>query len=150
MGVPLDPEIKALPIGEAELLRDGHDVALVAIGTLAHSALEAAERLRAEDGLSVAVLNARFARPLDRERILGVADQCGAVVTVEEHVGAGGFGSAVLELLSEEALRIPTRVLAVQGDLVEHGETRDTVGLAIDDMMQAARALVAERRTGSA
>jgi len=145
LGVPLDPEIKPLPIGEAELLRDGNDVALVAIGTLAHSALEAAERLRAEDGLSVAVLNGRFARPLDRERILGLAEQCGAVLTIEEHVGAGGFGSAVLELLSDASLSVPTRVLSVKGDLVEHGETQETVGLGIDDIMKAARALVAQR-----
>ena len=149
LGVPLDPEIKPLPLGEAELLRDGEDVAIVAIGTMVHPALEAAERLRAEVDLSVAVLNARFARPLDRERILDLVSRCGAIVTIEEHVGAGGFGSAVLELLSEEAIRAPTRILALPSELVEHGENIETVGLAVEDIMDAVRSLAAEAQQPS-
>jgi len=145
IGAPFDPEIKRIPVGEAELLRDGDDVAIVAIGTMVHPALEAAEELRA-GGVSAAVLNARFARPLDRERILGLAERCGAVVTVEEHAAAGGFGSAVLELLSEAGLRVPTRALAVERELVEHGETLETVGLSPAHIAGAARKLVAERR----
>ena len=83
-GVPFDPEIKSLPLGEAELLRDGDDALVVALGTLVHPALEAAQEL-ASEGLSVACLNARFAKPLDLSRILALARRCGAVVTVEEH-----------------------------------------------------------------
>ena len=149
LGVPLDPEIKPLSLGEAELLRDGEDVAIVAIGTMVHPALDAAERLRAEGDLSVAVLNARFARPLDRERILDLVSRCGAIVTIEEHVGAGGFGSAVLELLSEEAIRVPVRVLALPSELVEHGENIETVGLAVEDIMDAVRSLAAEAQSRS-
>ena len=145
LGVPMDPDIKPIPLGEAELLRDGDDVAIVAIGTMVHPALEAAQELAGE-GISAAVLNARFARPLDAERILGLVDRCGAIVTVEEHRGAGGFGSAVLELLSAEGRRVPTRSLAVDEELVEHGNTPDTVGLGPADIVQAARALVSELR----
>jgi len=144
-GVPLDPDIKAIPVGEAELLRDGDDLVIVAIGTMVHPVLEAAQELAA-DGISAAVLNARFARPLDRDRILDLAGRCGALLTVEEHRGAGGFGSAVLELLSAEGVRVPTRCLAIDQDLVEHGQTPESVGLSPADVVAAARRLVAERR----
>jgi 1-deoxy-D-xylulose-5-phosphate synthase len=144
-GVALDPDIKAIPVGEAELLRDGDDVAIVAIGTMVHPALEAAQELAGE-GISAAVLNARFARPLDRERILSLVGRCGAVLTLEEHRGAGGFGSAVLELLSAEGVRVPARCLAVDAELVEHGNTPETVGLAPSDIVAAARRLVSARR----
>jgi 1-deoxy-D-xylulose-5-phosphate synthase len=138
LGVPLDPEIKPLPLGEAELLRDGRDAAVVALGTLAHAALEAAAEL-AGQGVSVAVLNARFAKPLDRERIFALARRCRALVTVEEASGAGGFGSAVLEALAEAGLRVPTRCLAIPDRLVEHGDPDrlraalglDSVGIAV-------------------
>jgi len=145
LGVPLDPDIKAIPLGEAELLRDGDDLVIVAIGTMVHPALEAAQELAGE-GLSVAVLNARFARPLDRDRIIRLANRCGAVLTVEEHRGAGGFGSAVLELLSAEGLQLPTRCLAVDQELVEHGSSPETLGLGPADIASAARRLLAIRR----
>ena len=121
-GVPLDPDVKALPIGEAELLRDGDDAAILAYGTRAHDALEAAAELQAE-GLSVAVLNARFARPLDEERILALARRTRVIVTVEEHTGQGGFGSAVLELLARERVPAVTRCLALPDGIIEHGDT---------------------------
>ncbi len=111
-GVPLDPELKAIPIGESELLRDGDDALIVAYGTLVHPALEAAAELSAE-GISAAVLNARFAKPLDRDRILSLASRCRALLTVEEHSGMGGFGSAVLEALSAAGVVVSSRCLAV-------------------------------------
>ena len=95
----MDPELKAVPIGEAELLRDGDDLVIVAIGSLVHPSLEAAAELAA-DGLSVAVVNARFAKPIDTERIAPIAARCGAIVTVEEHAGMGGFGASLLQELS--------------------------------------------------
>jgi len=121
IGVPLDPELKALPIGEAELLRDGDDAAVIAIGTMAHEALEAASELNAQ-GISTAVLNARFVKPLDRERIVALARRCRALVTVEEHAGLGGFGGAVLELLADAGVRVPARCLAIPDRIVEHGD----------------------------
>jgi 1-deoxy-D-xylulose-5-phosphate synthase len=120
IGVPLDPELKAVPVGEAELLCDGDDAAVVAIGTMAHEALEAASELNAR-GISTAVLNARFVKPLDRERIVTLARRCRALVTVEEHVGLGGFGAAVLEVLADAGVQMPTRCLAIPDRIVEHG-----------------------------
>ncbi len=120
LGVPMDPEIKALPIGEAELLRDGDHAVIVAIGNMVHPACEAAEIL-AGRGISVAVLNARFLKPLDTERITALAERCGAVVTVQEHTAMGGFGGAVLEALAEAGLQVPSRCLAIPDGLVEHG-----------------------------
>ncbi len=97
-GVPMDQELKQLEIGKAELLLDGTDVAIIPIGNMVYPAMEAARRL-AVDGISAAVVNARFVKPLDGELIQRVAKKTGRVVTVEEHALMGGFGSAVLESL---------------------------------------------------
>ncbi len=145
-GVPLDPDIKAVPLGEAELLRDGDDAAVVVFGTLAHEALEAAAELGSE-GISVAVLNARFAKPLDRERIVRLARRCSALVTVEEHSQIGGFGAAVLEALTEAGVSVPTRCLAIPDRLIEHGdpkEIRRDIGLDREGIVRAIRSLLAE------
>ena len=144
LGVPLDPDLKALPIGEAELLRDGDDAVIVAIGSTVHAAYEAASELAA-DGLSVAVLNARFAKPLDADRITALGRRCGALLTVEEHSGMGGFGSAVLECLSEAGVELPTRLLAIPDRLVEHGDPggiRRQLGLDAEGIARALRELV--------
>jgi 1-deoxy-D-xylulose-5-phosphate synthase len=144
LGVPLDPDVKPIPIGQAELLRDGDDALIVAYGTRVHPALEAAAELAAE-GIQVAVLNARFAKPIDRERIGALAARCGAVVTVEEHAAMGGFGSGVLELLSELGHSGPVRCLAVPDELVEHGDPgrqQAAFGLDAAGIARAVRELV--------
>jgi 1-deoxy-D-xylulose-5-phosphate synthase len=152
VGVPLDPELKALPLGKAELLRDGDDAAILALGPLAHAALEAAAELAAE-GLSVAVLNARFAKPLDAERIAALARRCAVLVTVEEHAAIGGFGAAVLEALAAAGLAVPVRCLGVPDRLVEHGDPGavlaalglDATGIARSVREAVATARAAER-----
>jgi 1-deoxy-D-xylulose-5-phosphate synthase len=146
-GVPLEPELKAIPIGEAELLQAGDDLAVIAYGTLAHTALEAAAELGA-DGLSVAVLNARFARPLDATRIVALAQKVRGVVTVEEHAGHGGFGSAVLEALAEAGISVPVRCLALGSGPIEHGDPakqRAAAGLDAAGIARALRELAAAR-----
>ncbi len=120
-GVPLDPEIKPLSIGRAELLRDGDQILLAAVGPQVHAALEAAGELAAQ-GISAAVLNARFVKPLDAERITALADRCGAVLTVEEGTAQGGFGAAVLEALAAAGLTVRTRCLGIPDRIVEHGD----------------------------
>ena len=143
-GVPLDPEIKTIPIGESELLRDGDDLLVVALGTLAHPALEAAAEL-ASEGISAAVLNARFVKPLDVRRVAALAARCGAVLTVEEAAGSGGFGGAVLEALAEAGLAIPTRCLAIPDRVVEHADPaaiRAELGLDAAGVARAARELL--------
>ena len=89
-----------MPIGKGELLKDGTDVAIIAIGVSVWQAVQAAERLSSE-GVSTAVVNGRFVKPLDHELIIDVAKRVRYVVTVEEGCKMGGFGSAVLETLSE-------------------------------------------------
>ncbi|UCE86142.1 MAG: 1-deoxy-D-xylulose-5-phosphate synthase [Deltaproteobacteria bacterium] len=149
LGVPLDPEIKAIPVGASELLRDGDDALVVAVGTLVHPALEAASQLAA-DGVSVAVVNARFVKPLDAERIVALARRCGAVVTAEEHSGMGGFGTAVLEALAEAGCAVPTRCLAIPDQLVEHDTDVDAqkarFGLDAAGIARAVEALIRPRQ----
>jgi 1-deoxy-D-xylulose-5-phosphate synthase len=117
---PRDPEIKPLEIGRAELLRDGSDLALVALGSRVAPALEAAERLRAE-GVEAAVLDARFAKPLDAHWLRELAQRCGRMLTVEEHASRGGFGEAVAAQLAELNVPVQLRCLGVPDELIEHG-----------------------------
>jgi len=120
-GVPLQEEVTALPIGKGELLREGKDLAMVALGTLVAPALAAARRLEA-DGVSCAVLNARFVKPLDRELIAHWARTTGKVVALEEGCGPGGFTSAVAELLADEGIQRPLLRCAVPDQVVPHGD----------------------------
>jgi 1-deoxy-D-xylulose-5-phosphate synthase len=148
LGVPLDADIRALEIGRGELLRDGGDLAIVALGSRVAPALEAAGQL-AKEGIEAAVFNARFAKPLDLPAIAELASRCGALVTVEEHALAGGFGSAVLEALAGQGVQVPTRLLAVPDELVEHGDPAAQLarfGLDAAGIAAAARALLAGRR----
>jgi len=143
-GVPMDPEPKALPIGKAELLRDGYDVALVAVGITVLPALEAAERL-ADEGISAAVVNARFVKPLDRALIAQMARQVKCLVTVEEGCRLGGFGSAVLESLSDQGIvHVPTTMLGLPDKYIEQGPQdllRVQYGLTADGIYESAKAL---------
>jgi 1-deoxy-D-xylulose-5-phosphate synthase len=149
-GVPLDQAIKAIPVGESELLRDGDDALIVAYGTLVHPALEAAAELVSE-GISTAVLNARFAKPLDEDRILSLARRCKAVVTVEEHSRLGGFGSAVLEALSAASVAVASRCLGVPDRVIEHGDAgkiRHDLSLDAEGIARAVRDLVKRSAAG--
>jgi 1-deoxy-D-xylulose-5-phosphate synthase len=120
-GVPMDQELKSLEIGKAELLLDGNDVVIIAIGNMVHPALDAAKRLAA-DGISAAVVNARFVKPLDAEMVLRMARKAGRVVTVEEHALQGGFGSAVLECLDAGAMNsVKTLRIGLPDMYIEHG-----------------------------
>jgi 1-deoxy-D-xylulose-5-phosphate synthase len=103
VGVPLDQTLRKLPLGKAEVLRAGQDGVILAVGTMVYQACDAANILAAE-GIDLAVVNARFIKPLDRELILSLASSMGKIFTVEENVLMGGFGSAVLELLEEEGV----------------------------------------------
>ncbi len=143
-GVSLDAECKTIPIGESELLRDGDQVVVLALGTLAHVALEAAHALHAE-GISAAVVNARFAKPLDTKRIVALARRCRAVVTIEEACAAGGFGSAVLEALAAAGVAVPVHCLAIPDHIIEHADpvaVRAALGLDAEGIARAARGLL--------
>jgi 1-deoxy-D-xylulose-5-phosphate synthase len=119
-GVPLMEEgWEALPIGKAEILRQGDDVLLLGYGSMVYPAMQAAEIL-GEHGIEATVINARFAKPLDTELILPIASQVKRVVTLEEGCIMGGFGSAVAESLLDHEVRVPLTRLGVPDLLVDH------------------------------
>ncbi len=120
-----------IPVGRAEVLREGEDVLFVGFGPIVQRALEAADMLRGE-GWSVGVINARFAKPLDTELILEHARRVGLVVTFEESVVTGGFGAGVLEAIETARItepglrRVPIRIIGIPGDaFVDHGSVAD-------------------------
>ncbi|MCX5788398.1 MAG: 1-deoxy-D-xylulose-5-phosphate synthase, partial [Elusimicrobia bacterium] len=100
IGVAMDPEPRTIPIGKGVRLRKGSHATILAIGNRVHPALEAAQLLEKEYGLSVGVVNMRFVKPLDTALLMEVAAETPRLITVEDHVLEGGFGSAVLEALS--------------------------------------------------
>jgi len=109
-----------IAVGAGERLREGTDVGIIAVGSMVGPALEAAEMLAAE-GISAAVADARFVKPLDAKLVVDLAQRCGALVTVEENAIAGGFGSAVLEALQEHGVAVPVRRLGLPDRFIEHG-----------------------------
>ena len=121
----------AIPVGRGEVLREGRDLLFVGFGPIVARALEAADALESE-GWSIGVINARFAKPLDGQLILDAARAKRLIVTFEESVTTGGFGSGVLELLEEARLTDPAyrevavRVIGIPGDrFVDHGSVAD-------------------------
>jgi 1-deoxy-D-xylulose-5-phosphate synthase len=122
---------RVLPVGQGELVRDGRDILVVGFGPIVARGVEAADALAAE-GWSVAVINARFAKPLDRQLILEQARGKRLVVTLEESVVTGGFGSGVLEVIEEARFADPAfretlvRVVGIAGErFVDHGSVGD-------------------------
>jgi 1-deoxy-D-xylulose-5-phosphate synthase len=109
-GVALDQTLKPLPVGKAEVLRDGSDGAILALGTMVVPALEAAAEIENQHGIRLTVVNARFVKPLDSALIIELAGKSDTLITIEENALQGGFGTAVLELLEERGLS-DTRVL---------------------------------------
>jgi 1-deoxy-D-xylulose-5-phosphate synthase len=121
VGVPLSKEFQLIPVGKGELVKDGSDIAIVAIGSSVQPALEAAWEL-SKMNIDAAVANARFAKPIDRELISTLATRFGKLVTVEENTLNGGFGSSVLEYLEESGLHdVKLRRIGIPDEFVEHG-----------------------------
>ncbi len=142
VGVPLDGGITTLPLGKGEVLREGSDLAIIAVGCTVHPALQAAQKL-ADEGIGAKVINARFIKPLDAELILSTAASVKKILTIEENVLDGGFGSAVLELLAENGVTGATvKRLGIRNQFVEHAkpsELRSSLGLDEEGILQAAR-----------
>ncbi|HLV99929.1 MAG TPA: transketolase family protein [Ktedonobacterales bacterium] len=133
-------------IGRAAQLREGHDVTLIALGTMVARALEAAALL-ANDGMSARVLNMSTVRPIDREAILRAARETRALITVEEHTIYGGLGSAVAEVVTT-TLPVPMRILGIPGTFAPTGSEEfllEYFGLTAQGIRLAARELLQER-----
>lgn len=141
-GVPLMEEgWEALPIGKAEVLRQGDDLLLLGYGSMVYPAMQTAEIL-SEHGVEATVVNARFAKPIDEELILPLAQKIGRVVTMEEGSIMGGFGSGVAEALLDAGVMVPVMRLGVPDILVEHAKPEESkVELGLTPSQMAERIL---------
>ena len=120
IGVPMDPEYRTLPIGKAEILQEGNDLQILAIGNMVHPSLNAAAAL-AKEGLSVGVVNCRFVKPLDKG-LVDIVAPSGRVLVVEENIRQGGFGGAILELFNDMGPKnISVKRIGLPDKFVEHG-----------------------------
>lgn len=144
-GVEMDEELKTLELGRGELLAEGNDLCIIAIGSTVYPALQAADILKAK-GISAGVVNARFVKPLDSELILSVARSAGRIVTVEENALQGGFGSAVLELLYDNGLQdVTVKRLGIPDRYIEHGsqaQLRQDLGIDAEGIAAATEAFL--------
>ena len=126
MGVPFSSDITTIPIGTWELLREGTKAAILAVGAMVPEAVKAADLL-SEQGISAAVVNARFIRPMDEKMLCDLAKHVPLIVTVEENVPKGGFGSGVVEILTQQlGSAMPrVRIIALPDRFIEHGSQKE-------------------------
>jgi 1-deoxy-D-xylulose-5-phosphate synthase len=143
-GVTVKQEPAIVPIGQAELLRPGSNLMIWALGPMVPEALKIADKLGLEEGLSCGVVNARFVKPLDRTLLLSQAACIPLLVTMEDHVLAGGFGSAVLEALQDADCQVAVERIGWPDRFVEHGTSADCLragcGLSFDDIYRRVKA----------
>lgn len=146
LGVALDEEMMTLPVGRGELVCEGTDLAIVAAGSTVYPSLAAAAKLKTE-GASVRVINARFIKPLDADLICAAAADTRKILTVEENVLDGGFGSAVLELFSQRGLTgVAVKRLGINDEFVEQGtqaQLRRAHGIDEEAILDATRQMLA-------
>ncbi len=146
VGVSLDWQFSELPIGKAEILREGDDLVIIAVGQHVQTALRAAEQLKEKNGIKAAVINARFIKPIDSETITEFARGTGKIITIEENALAGGFGSAVLECLADEGMsHVKVKRLGLPDRFIDQGAQdilRKSVGLDIDSVVKTATEMV--------
>lgn len=160
VGAPMDAELQMLPVGKGEVLTPEEDiarsdVAILGYGHMVGMVRQAAEELLAEDGIRAVAVNARWAKPLDEELILRLAKATGRIVTIEDGVAAGGFGSAVLELLNAQGLLgdVKLEIIGLPDKFIEHGAVailRELYGLSSGHIKQVARDLVGTTHTAGA
>lgn len=143
VGAEPSPEPSCIPLGQGVMLREGRDALVIALGSRVYPALEAAQQLEEETGLSVGVFNARFIKPLPEAQILELAARFDRIVTAEEGCLAGGFGSAVLELLSDRGLLAGKKVVrvGVPDAFIEHGKPGELRAIAGIDTAGLKRAM---------
>ena len=151
VGVSMEEPLHTLPIGRAEVLQSGDDVAILAIGSMVITAERAAAVLAAQ-GISATVVNARFVKPLDTALIAEVVERCGAIVTIEENSVVGGFGSAVLEAVADLDAEIPVHVLGIEDRFFEHASQqrlREMASLTSDDVVAACHHVIGRKVLGA-
>lgn len=121
-GVPIEEDVEILPLGKGEILQDKENatVAIIAVGSMVKEAMVASEKLSLEN-INCSVINARFIKPLDEELILNIVKKVKYVVTIEEGILAGGFGSAILELLNQNKIYKPVIRMGIPDEFIEQG-----------------------------
>jgi len=119
-GVVLERELREIPIGTWEILRNGGDLTIVASGNTVYPCLAAAQILH-ENHIDCTVVNGRFIKPMDRELLIDVANRTKKILTVEENTVIGGFGSGILEVLSEEGIVVPVKRIGIPDMFITHG-----------------------------
>jgi len=147
-GVACKVEPQVLPVGVAEVLQDGSDVAILGLGPMVSLARELAARLE-HDGYSAAIINPRFVKPLDRDMLELYSRRVAAFVTFEDHVKMGGFGSAVIEALDEMGSAVPVVRIGWPDRFIEHGkvdELRARYGVSVDEAEAEVLPLLVRRR----
>jgi 1-deoxy-D-xylulose-5-phosphate synthase len=148
LGVSLKKEPSILPVGTATMASEGEDVLIIAVGSMVAPAVEAS-RILGDEGIAAGVLNPRFLKPLDQEMISARAASAGGVLVVEEGVLPGGFGSAVLELFSDQGLQgVRTVRLGIPDTFVEHGTRSELLkdfGLTAEGIADRARSILSDR-----
>jgi len=148
VGVDRKAEPQALPVGKAEILQDGSDVAILGLGPMTAMARQLAALVE-RAGYSAAVINPRFIKPIDREMLAEYARRVAAFVTFEDHVKMGGFGSAVVEALEELGSSVPVVRIGWPDQFIEHGKVDDLRakhGLSVDAALAQVLPLLAGRR----
>jgi 1-deoxy-D-xylulose-5-phosphate synthase len=121
-GVDQDEAFTIIPIGQGEILNPGDDLLIIAVGSTVSEAICAAALLKQNHGVEATVVNARFIKPLDQELIIPLARKIRRIITVEENIVQGGFGSAILELLSDHEINdVIVKRLGIHDHFVEHG-----------------------------
>jgi 1-deoxy-D-xylulose-5-phosphate synthase len=147
-GVARKPQAQVLPIGKAEVIKEGSEVAILGLGPMITLARQLGERIEA-DGYSAAVINPRFVKPLDREMLETYGRRVAAFVTFEDHVKMGGFGSAVIEALEDLGIKVPVVRIGWPDKFIEHGKVDDLrarYGLTLEAALAQVRPLLARRQ----
>ncbi|WMX43126.1 1-deoxy-D-xylulose-5-phosphate synthase [Bacillus velezensis] len=145
LGVKMDKELKTIPIGTWEVLRPGKDAVILTFGTTIEMALEAAEELHKE-GLSVRVVNARFIKPIDKQMMKAILNEGLPILTIEEAVLEGGFGSTILEFAHDLGMyHTPIDRMGIPDRFIEHGSVTallEEIGLTKAEVMNRIKLLM--------
>jgi len=150
LGVTMDPELKVLPWGKGEVIKEGEGAVLVGIGRMVDTCMQAAELL-SKEGIEVGVVNARFAKPLDEALLLQLVKKYPSVLTVEENVLSGGFGSRVMQLYNQYGLlsNLNFESLGIPDHFIEHGSPKillEECGLTPENIVSHVKTLLTKKK----
>ncbi|MGD9678029.1 MAG: 1-deoxy-D-xylulose-5-phosphate synthase [Vulcanibacillus sp.] len=145
-GIELDEQLKVIPIGKYEVVREGKEIAILALGPMIQLAEKAAEELDKLD-IHPLIINSRFIKPLDEELLLKLAKENYKILTIEEGVELGGFGSSILEFYSRNQISIDVEILGIQDKFVTHGDIpvlRNFIGLSVENIINRVKMIDAK------